>query len=829
MQSAAGMDADESASSATTDPAATATGELTVEDSEDIKHSPPVLVDEFDTETGTITLKMFGQRLWHKYSEFRVDHCGWESPTDSSTSVVDDEHKHKPVKERKPVEIKPGEIYMLDPMVDDFGSPKADTALESQTIGHNVLWQHLKAIQNGEATQHNGEAVVDPQAVEAFLETVVESEQCLNLNDDQLSVIQKVNTPLVPLQGPSGTGKTSGATAPALLARAYARAEHDESFVGIVVAPSHNAVDEVLDGTTTFLDGWRQTEDGLEALQMTRILSATPPAAADRVDDTTSAVDVTYANYRSSEGEATLAAVADDIFESATQSTDTSQHLLFTTPTTLYHTLRIIAKTQSAIDGDGAKDAMQHSAGLADVVCVDEASMMDLPQWLLAGSTLKPTGQTLLVGDHRQLPTVTETDWIDTLRKPLTETNAYLSALEYVYWLYDLVSDDRADDGGPDLETGGGHDSGTDGRTAGATAGGSGRTTRQANNEEVDDSSPPASTDSGSPQTATQQCPTVEAATRQSAFSHFSSPTQQPNQHDGSDEVTDSGHPAIQLEQLTESHRFDSELAALLTRFQYHKDNITLSAANPRPLPASAYTAQTPGLEAVFGSSSSLVFVCYDDQSHQMVNPIETAISAALAEAVSQTPTTPPATPDGGVVNPGEQTLPDAGSDEQPVEATQSTAGEQSAPSFGVVTPHNAQRGALDKRLGEEMTANTVEKYQGDERDIIAVSATVSDPEFARREERFILNPNRLLVAISRSRLLTVVVCSTSLFEVAPKDSEDLDGGPVWARLFSQAVGREATPAWVGSLAEFVGHPVDEHAELPVRVYPSIGSGLEEG
>jgi hypothetical protein len=282
------------------------------------------------------------------------------------------------------------------------------------------------------------------------------------------------------------------------------------------------------------------------------------------------------------------------------------------------------------------------------------------------------------------------------------------------------------------------------------------------------------------------------------------------------------------MEQLTESYRFDGELAALLTRFQYHKDDLTLTAAEPRPLPASAYTASTAGLEAVFGSESSLVFVCYDDQSYEMVNPIETTISAAIAHAVGQPP--PPSTvkPDGGAAGPGRQVAVEGGGGgNRSVQANQQRDIDQSPPSFGVVTPHNAQRGALEMRLNEEPTANTVEKYQGGERDIIAVSATVSDPEFARREERFILNPNRLLVAISRSRLLTVVVCSTSLFEVAPKDSSELAGGPVWARLFSQAVGREATPAWEGSLAEFVGDSVAEHAERSVRVHPS--SGLAEG
>jgi hypothetical protein len=43
----------------------------------------------------------------------------------------------------------------------------------------------------------------------------------------------------------------------------------------------------------------------------------------------------------------------------------------------------------------------------------------------------------------------------------------------------------------------------------------------------------------------------------------------------------------------------------------------------------------------------------------------------------------------------------------------------------------------------------------------------------------------------------------------------------VWARLFTQAVGRDAEPAWAGPLAEFTGEDVDNHASVPVSVYPS--------
>jgi uncharacterized protein len=244
------------------------------------------------------------------------------------------------------------------------------------------------------------------------------------------------------LHGPPGTGKTSGATAPALLGRAYARAQHNDSFVGIVVAPSHEAVDAVLDGTTAFLDAWRETESGLDQLQLVRVLPSTPPLPGDRVDDTTAAVDVTYANYNGQEGEETLQALADEIFSSNTAETADSQQLLFTTPSTLYQTLGIIADHRSEIDDDSAPAAMRYPAGIADVVCVDEASMLDIPRWLLAGSILKPDGQSLLVGDHRQLATITETEWDDTLRKPLADTKAYLSALEYVHWLNETVSTD---------------------------------------------------------------------------------------------------------------------------------------------------------------------------------------------------------------------------------------------------------------------------------------------------------------------------------------------------------------------------------------------------
>ena len=271
----------------------------------------------------------------------------------------------------------------------------------------------------------------------------------------------------------------------------------------------------------------------------------------------------------------------------------------------------------------------------------------------------------------------------------------------------------------------------------------------------------------------------------------------------------------LQFEQLTKSYRFDGELASLLTEFQYQADGITLTAANDRSLPVETIDAPTAGIDAVFNPESSLVFVCYDDRGHQMVNPIETSLITAITQAINTDNSV--AQTDGGTLA--------EGPDPDPInnQAAKFTgASDSSQLSVGVVTPHNAQRGQLKTASSGQITANTVEKYQGGERDIIAVSATVSDPEFARREEQFLLNPRRLLVAISRSKLLTIVVCSTALFEVAPRDCDRLDHGPVWARLFTEAVGRDRQPTWEGHLAEFVGQVGQNsppHATVPVRVY----------
>jgi predicted RecB family nuclease len=83
-----------------------------------------------------------------------------------------------------------------------------------------------------------------------------------------------------------------------------------------------------------------------------------------------------------------------------------------------------------------------------------------------------------------------------------------------------------------------------------------------------------------------------------------------------------------------------------------------------------------------------------------------------------------------------------------------------------VVTPYNMQVRALRAALPEGVTVGTVDKFQGQEAPIAIVSMCASSGELAPRGVDFLLNPNRLNVALSRAQSLAVVVGEPGLARV---------------------------------------------------------------
>ncbi len=83
-----------------------------------------------------------------------------------------------------------------------------------------------------------------------------------------------------------------------------------------------------------------------------------------------------------------------------------------------------------------------------------------------------------------------------------------------------------------------------------------------------------------------------------------------------------------------------------------------------------------------------------------------------------------------------------------------------------VIAPYNAQVAALAERLGQRDRVGTVDKFQGREAAVAIYSMATSDADLAPRGMDFLYSRNRLNVATSRARCLSIVVGSPTLLDV---------------------------------------------------------------
>jgi superfamily I DNA and/or RNA helicase len=91
-----------------------------------------------------------------------------------------------------------------------------------------------------------------------------------------------------------------------------------------------------------------------------------------------------------------------------------------------------------------------------------------------------------------------------------------------------------------------------------------------------------------------------------------------------------------------------------------------------------------------------------------------------------------------------------------------------------VVTPYNAQVRCLADRLPDSVRIGTVDKFQGQEAQIVFFSmATSSGAELPRNVE-FLYSRNRLNVAVSRARSLAILVCNPELLHIDCRTVEQM-------------------------------------------------------
>lgn len=677
----------------------------------EIERGVNATIRELDLEEGEIRFTV--KNYWHEGSTYGRSHAKWTLEEEKVKADTKTDYHY----------FAPSEWVILDPQTDDITAGRIASALEY--ADSNEFHTLLENIRLGTETSPTTDLfdLTSLHSYSAWLGENIGADSFPSEFQDEF--IGNGRARLVGLQGPPGTGKTSGAIAPGILARVYAAAKNDVSLNGLVTAPSNTAIDEILKETASQVEAADKdgplSEAGID-LKLVRIADQPPENAPDNVEylsynnpeDTNDIKELTARLRNDTSGDtgsgseqATFASFEEE------ESEDESypQTLVFATVGRAWRFLKEVTPGSRPDDEEIASESLWH------LLAIDEASMMELPHALLAGSALRDDGQVLVSGDHRQLPPVQKREWSGVRRRDTRSTAAYLSLLDYLRLL-------RGEEVLQDQEM--------------------------------------------------------------NQFNRSSNP----------DSVT------IPLIRLDTTYRFGQGLADLLTETIYYQDNVEFQSGR-QPEAVLPRDDNIPDVvKPVFESDSTAILVTYEgERRYQQWNPIESALTQCILSQVSEGTNT------------------------------------------GVVTPHNAQRGQVksvlqkygEHEMDDVVQVETVNRFQGGEKDLMVVSATVSDPNYIEAESDFLLQENRINVSLTRHRDILVILVPQSILGYIPSDPELYDQARIWKHLslaLGEAPTKQAPVAWSGLFGDFISEcgmhdlledlSVEDESDTEIRIYSGL-------
>ncbi len=107
-----------------------------------------------------------------------------------------------------------------------------------------------------------------------------------------------------------------------------------------------------------------------------------------------------------------------------------------------------------------------------------------------------------------------------------------------------------------------------------------------------------------------------------------------------------------------------------------------------------------------------------------------------------------------------------------------------------VVSPYNMQVNLLKQLLGASARVGTVDKFQGQEAEVVLISMATSSPEEIPRGLDFLYSQNRLNVSLSRAKTLAVLILSPELLSVrcSTIDQMRLVNTLCWVKSYSESL-----------------------------------------
>ncbi|WP_440764411.1 AAA domain-containing protein [Natronorubrum sp. DTA7] len=210
----------------------------------------------------------------------------------------------------------------------------------------------------------------------------------------------------------------------------------------------------------------------------------------------------------------------------------------------------------------------------------------------------------------------------------------------------------------------------------------------------------------------------------------------------------------LPVHRLEQTYRLPPESAQMHTDLFYDQDGIELESAGESPhLALESTSAIREPLAKLLDSDDRVILLVHDEGQSQKSNPLEQAIVTDLTRPLSE-----------------------QRSGDRPSEEDKLTA--------GVVVPFRAQRRDVLGIVSDTVQVDTVERFQGGERDLMVLSMTASDRGYVSQLSEFLLEPNRFNVGASRMKRKLVVLASASLFEESSNDVDQFERHQAWVSFY---------------------------------------------
>jgi uncharacterized protein len=224
----------------------------------------------------------------------------------------------------------------------------------------------------------------------------------------------------------------------------------------------------------------------------------------------------------------------------------------------------------------------------------------------------------------------------------------------------------------------------------------------------------------------------------------------------------DNPETALPDHKLRATYRLPPESAKMHTDLFYKQDGIKLISEGDNP----AMPPVSGPLANVLASDDRITLLVHDESNSQKSNPVEQALTAELLQ-----------------------------NDELEIREPGAITGEDdSTISAGVVVPFRAQRRDLVDQVPDAVAVDTVERFQGGERDLMVLSMSASDRGYISQISEFLLGPNRFNVGASRMSRKLVVIASSSIFEESSNDVDVFEDQEAWISFFESMGGLDGSP-----------------------------------